>query len=42
MSFDKSPILLLDHKHTNDLETSIDIQYETLEKLFHPKRNLEI
>ncbi|MFV8363192.1 helix-turn-helix domain-containing protein [Flavobacterium sp. ZT3P35] len=30
--FDKSPILLLDHNSTNDLETSIDIQYETFEK----------
>jgi hypothetical protein len=40
MSFlTKVPFSLLDHNSTNDLETSIDIQYETLEKLFHPKRN---
>ena len=38
--FDKSPILLLDHNSTNDLETSIDIQYETLEKAVSPETEL--
>jgi hypothetical protein len=38
--FDKSPILLLDHNSTNDLETSIDIQYETLEKTVSPETEL--
>jgi hypothetical protein len=35
----KSPILLLDHNSTNDLETSIDIQYET-EKTVSPETEL--
>jgi hypothetical protein len=39
MSFLKSPILLLDHNSTNDLETSIDIQYET-EKTVSPETEL--
>ena len=38
--FDKSPILLLDHNSTNDLETSIVIQYETLEKTVSPETEL--
>ena len=38
--FDKSPILLLDHNSTNDLETSIDIQHETLEKAVSPETEL--
>ncbi|MFV8351379.1 helix-turn-helix domain-containing protein [Flavobacterium sp. XS2P14] len=38
--FDKRPILLLDHTSTTDLETSIDIQYETLEKAVSPETEL--
>ncbi|MFV8331619.1 helix-turn-helix domain-containing protein [Flavobacterium sp. GSP14] len=38
--FDKSPILLLDLNSTTDLETSIDIQYETIEKAVSPETEL--
>ena len=35
--FDKSPILLLDNNSANEMETSIDIQYETVEEAVSPE-----
>jgi len=35
--FDKNPILLLDNNSANNIETSIDIQYETIEETISPE-----
>jgi len=35
--FDKNPILLLDNNSANNIETSIDIQYENIEETISPE-----